>query len=123
MVNKKEWILLQLKYNSFFFYFYNVSPNNSNITPANTPITYNNPTIIIFFFIPLFALNNTASPTPDPTNNPEIIVAAEITFSKYICVKITDEAQLGIKPINPAIIGAKIGLFSINPAITSSPIK
>ena len=58
-----------------------------------------------------------------PTSNPEIIVAADITFSKYICVNITEDAQFGINPIIPAITGPNIGWFLKNPAIVSSPIK
>ena len=67
-------------------------------------------------------LNNTTSPTPAPTNNPDNIVETFIIFSKYNLVNITDEAQFGINPINPAIIGPNIGLLVTNVAIASSPI-
>ena len=93
------------------------------IIPAITPILYNRAAIFIFCLIPLLVLNNTANPTPAPTNNPEIAVAKEITFSKYICVKITDDAQFGISPMIPARIGPNIGWFCKNPEIRSSPIK
>ena len=102
--------------------FYILNPIISNIIPDNTPITYNIVTIFMFCLIPLFVLNNTASPTPAPTNVPEIIVEIEITFSKYICVNITDDAQFGIKPINPDKIGPNIGLFCKKLEICSSPI-
>ena len=88
-----------------------------------TPIAYKIPTIFKFSFIPLFILNKTASPTPAPTNNPEIKVATDIISFKYICVIITDDAQLGINPISPDIIGPIIGLFCKKFAIVSSPIK
>ena len=91
--------------------------------PETTPIPYKRTVILMFSLIPLFVLNNTASPTPAPTNKPAIIVPTEMIFSKYICVIITDEAQFGIRPINPEMIGPNIGLSSINEAIVSSPIK
>ena len=86
-----------------------LNPINSKAIPEITPIIYNNETILMFCLIPLFVLNNTASPTPALTKVPEIIVDIEITFSKYICVKITDAAQFGINPINPDNIGPNIG--------------
>ena len=107
----------------FYYFFYIVNPIKSITIPEITPIAYNKTTIPIFSFILLFVLNNTASPTPAPVNNPDIILPSEITFSKYIFVIITDAAQFGIKPINEAIIGPTTGLFSIQPAIVSSPTK
>ena len=71
----------------------------------------------------LFVLNNTASPTPAPVSNPDIMLAADITFSRYIFVKITDAAQFGIRPIRLATIGPKIFWFNSKLAIFSSPIK
>ena len=105
------------------FINYIVIPINSNIIPDMTPIAYSRTVILIFSLTPLFVLNNTASPTPAPTNSPAIIVPTDIIFSKYICVIITDEAQFGIKPIKPDIIGPNIGLSSIKLAMVSSPIK
>ena len=87
-------------------------PINSNIIPAITPILYKIPTILKFSFNPLLILNNTANPTPAPVNSPAIKLDTDITFSKYMFVKITDAAQFGIRPINPAIIGPIIGLFN-----------
>lgn len=49
-------------------------PRNPMKIPVITPILYNKATIFIFCLIPLFILNSTASPTPAPTNNPEINV-------------------------------------------------
>ena len=63
----------------------------------------------MFCFNPRLVLNRTASPTPAPVNKPAIILAAEITFSKYKLVMITDAAQFGINPTAPAMIGPKIG--------------
>ena len=83
------------------------------IIPEIAPIVYNKATIPIFSFSLLFVLNNTASPTPAPVNNPAIILPSEITFSKYIFVIITDAAQFGINPINDVIIGPIIGLFNM----------
>ena len=91
--------------------------------PDITPIPYNIPTIARFCFISLFVLNNTASPTPAPVNSPEIKLATDITFSKYILVIITDAAQFGISPSNAETIGPIIGLFNNKCAIVSSPIK
>ena len=93
------------------------------IIPDIVPIKYNNPTIFTFSFQFLFVLNNIASPTPAPVNNPAIILPTEITFSKYKFVKITDAAQFGIRPIKAAIAGPIIDLFKIQLAIVSSPTK
>ena len=77
----------------------------------------------MFSFSFLFVLNSTASPTPAPVNNPAIILPADIKFSKYIFVIITDAAQFGINPINPAITGPNIFLFNNKFEMFSSPIK
>ena len=68
-------------------------------------------------------MNRTANPTPAPVNNPAIKLETDITFSKYIFVIITDDAQFGINPINAAIIGPIIGLFNNRCAMFSSPTK
>ena len=110
----------------FIFYiesnFYIFNPISSNIIPDITPIAYNKIVIFIFSFMPLLVLNNTANPTPAPTSKPAIIVPTDIIFSKYICVMITEDAQFGINPIAPDIIGPSIGLSNIKDAIVSSPI-
>ena len=103
--------------------YYNAIPIKSIIIPEITPIAYNKTTIPIFSFILLFVLNNTASPTPAPVNNPDIILPSDITFSKYIFVIITDAAQFGINPISDVISGPITGLFNIQIAIVSSPTK
>ena len=72
---------------------------------------YNNVIILIFSFAFLFTLQSINIPTPAPTNSPDIIVAIFITFSKYNWVNITDDAQFGINPTNPAIIGSSNLLF------------
>ena len=87
---------------------YRFSPISSNIIPEIAPIKYTIKTIFIFSFMFLFVLNNTASPTPAPVSKPDIMLAADITFSRYIFVKITDAAQFGIRPIRLATIGPKI---------------
>ena len=56
----------------------------------------------------LLVLNNTSNPTPALTATPDIKTGIEITFSTNNSVNITDEAQFGINPINPAIIGPNI---------------
>ena len=53
----------------------------------------------------LFVLNNTNSPTPAFTATPDINTGIAITFSTNNSVNITDDAQFGINPTNPAIIG------------------
>ena len=82
---------------------------------------YNKITILAFSFIFLFTLNNINNPTPAPTSSPESIVASVITFPKYNCVNITDEAQFGINPTNPAIVGPSSQLLSIKLDKASSP--
>ena len=93
------------------------------IIPDTTPIKYNIPVIFIFSLIFSFTLNNINIPIPEPTNNPPIIEPTEITFCKYSCVNITDDAQFGIKPTIPAINGPTTGMFNIKFDIFSSPIK
>ena len=79
--------------------------------------------IFIFSFKFLFTLNNTSNPTPAFASNPAIKIEAVIKFSTYNLVIITEDAQFGIKPINPAITGPKILLFIIKLDNVSSPIK
>ena len=68
-------------------------------------------------------MKSTNSPTPALTATPEINIGIEITFSINNSVKITDEAQFGINPINPAITGPNITLLLIKCDILSSPIN
>ena len=83
---------------------------------------YNIETIFIFSFKFLFILNNTISPSPEFTSSPPINVPNPITLLTNSSVSITDDAQFGISPISPAIIGPSIGLFKISPARVSFPI-
>ena len=70
----------------------------------------------------LFVLNSTNNPTPAFTATPEIKIGIEITFSINNSVIITEDAQFGINPISPAIIGPNITFLLIKCAIVSSPI-
>lgn len=76
-----------------------------------------------FSFIFLFVLNNTSSPTPAFTATPDIKTGIDITFSTNSSVNITDDAQFGINPISPAIIGPNTRFWLIKFAIASSPIN
>lgn len=106
-----------------YMFSYIVNPHSCNTTPTITPIAYNKTTILVFSFMFLFTLNKTNIPNPAFTSNPASIVAILITFVKYNFVRITDDAQFGINPINPAIIGPNTGLFSIKFDKLSSPTK
>ena len=77
----------------------------------------------IFSFLFSFVLNNTNNPTPAFTHNPEINIGIDITFSTNNSVNTTDDAQLGIRPIIPAINGPITGLLSIRFPKVSSPTK
>ncbi len=85
--------------------FYIVKWINSKNIPVKTPIKYSNIIILKLTLGCLFVLHNTKTPTPAPTNNPESNVEIVIPPDKYNCVRITEEAQFGINPIIPAIIG------------------
>ena len=82
-------------------------PIKSINIPDITPMPYTNKTIPTFSFNLSFVLNNTASPTPAPVNNPAIMLPNDITFSRYRFVIITDAAQFGINPMRLAKNGVK----------------
>ena len=77
----------------------------------------------MFSFTFLFVLNNTNVPTPAFTKTPVINIGIEIIFSINNSVNITDDAQFGINPISPAIIGPKMKLLLITFEIVSSPTR
>ena len=79
------------------------TPVSSRIRPAITAITYNTAIIFIFSFLSGFTLNNTTSPIPAPVQSPAITEEKEIAPLRYSCVRITDAAQFGIRPIKAAI--------------------
>lgn len=59
----------------------------------------------------LLDLNNTNTPTPELVKSPEINELNDMAFPINNSVKITEEAQFGINPINEVIKGANMLLF------------
>ena len=96
--------------------------NSSKTIPDITPIAYNIPIMLTFSLMFLLVLKSTNNPTPAFTATPEISTGIEITFEINNSVNITDDAQLGTRPIKPAIIGPSITFLLIKCAIVSSPI-
>lgn len=70
--------------------------------------------IMMFSLIFLFCLNNINNPNPEPVRSPEMQLPKGIIFSRYNCVIITLDAQLGIKPIRLDIMGLNILLLLMN---------
>lgn len=97
------------------------TPVSSRIRPAITAITYNTAIIFIFSFLSGFTLNNTTSPIPAPVQSPAITEEKEIAPLRYSCVRITDAAQFGIRPIKAAIAGWNTVSPSIIAEILSIP--
>ena len=95
---------------------------NSIIIPTRTPIKYKVTSIKTFSLKFLLFLNKSNKATPLPVNNPDIDVPKLITFSKYNCVNITLEPQLGINPISDPKNGPNIVFFINTLLIISLPI-
>ena len=59
----------------------------------------------MFSFLHLFALNNTANPTPAPEQSPATHEPKLMAPAAYSCVSAAETAQLGISPKRAVIKG------------------
>ena len=90
--------------------------------PKMTPERYTMDNIKRFCFVFLFVLNRRRIPTPEPARRPERTTPRGARPERYTSVRITDEAQFGMRPISAEAKYEKIDFSPRKLARVSEPI-